>query len=377
MNVMDARIAIDELANDFIAIGESASEKEFREAYAKMISKKDLWQFMSPGYYSAVIINIVFFTEKFDGVPNALEVLNDLYPDYETACQYDYPNKSRIHEIWARFYVCQDDEKLAYEHLQKAAYYLFIDNHSYDGFEFFSFRNFSDFAFDDIKNNTICLAHPSTFNDPMDTILFRWNEYLIDNAEDDIERRLRLIYQKVYDHIKVRCFVRTSPLPRNTPSGSIPVIKQQRIEDVNPLMWAHYAKDHKGFCIKYKFPAQLVRNAEDSSLIWTRIGTVNYRHDMKFGEIPHFTVSDALFAKHEIWSYENEVRLVQYDVNDTENYKTISTPDDSIQSIYLGLKCSDENRDKMRLILRNRSIKLYQMEIDPTDAYKLIKKRIM
>ena len=43
MNVMDARIAIDELANDFIAIGESVSEKEFREAYAKMISKKKIY----------------------------------------------------------------------------------------------------------------------------------------------------------------------------------------------------------------------------------------------------------------------------------------------------------------------------------------------
>ncbi len=377
MSIMDARNTADKLVKEYFSIGENASETEFHEAYSKMEANKDLWQWMSPGNYGAFINNTVFFAEKYDGVPNALTILDNLYSDYEKACPYDYTNKSRIHEIWARLHVCQDDEKLAYEHLQKAAYYLFIDNHSYDGFEFFSFRNFSEFAFNDIKKNTLCLAHPSTFNDPMDTILFKWNEYLIDNAEDDIERRLRLIYQKVYDHIKVRCFVRTDPLPRNTQPGDIPIIKKQKIEDVNPLMWAHYTKDHKGFCIKYKLPAQLVRSAEESSLIWTRIGTVNYRPDMKLNEIHHFTVYDALFAKHDIWSYENEVRLVQYDVNNIENYKTIEIPDDSIQSIYLGLKCSDENRDKMRLILRNRNIKLYQMEVDPTDAYKLIKKRLM
>ena len=377
MNIMDARNAAEKLAKEFFAIGENASETDFREAYSKMESYKDLWQWMSPGDYSAFIIDTVFFVEKYNGVPDALKSLDDIYPNYETACPYDYPNKSRIHEIWARLHVIQDEENLAYEHLKKAAFFLFIDNHSYDGFEFFSFRNFSDFAFADIKNNTICLAHPSTFNDPMDTILFKWNEYLIDKADNDIERKLRLLYQKVYDHIKVRCFVRTDPLPRNTTPGEIPIIKAQKIEDVNPLMWAHYAKDHKGFCIKYILPAELVRNVDESSLIWTRIGNVNYRNDMKLSELDRFTVFDALFAKHDIWSYENEVRLVQYDVNNIENYKTITTTDDSIQSIYLGLKCSDENREKMKSVLRNRNIKLYQMEVDPIDAYKLIKNRIM
>jgi hypothetical protein len=377
MNIMGAREAIDKLAKEYFAIGENASETAYREAYAKMESKKDLWQWMSPANYSSFIINTVYFAEKYDGVPRALEVLDNLYPDYATACPYDYPNKSKIHESWARFHVIQGDESMAYDHLKKAAFYLFIDNYSYDGFEYFSFRGFSDYAFNDIKNNTICLAHPSTFNDPMDTILFKWNQYLIDNAEDDIQRRLRLIYQKVYDHIKVRCFVRTDPLPRSTTFGTIPIVKKQRIEDVNPLMWAHYANEHKGFCIKYKLPAEVVRTAEESSLIWTRIGNVDYRHDMLLANLERFTVFDALFAKHDVWSYENEVRLVQYDANSTENYKVISTPEGSIQSIYLGLKCSDENREKMMLVLRNRSIKLYQMEVDPEDAYKLIKKRIL
>ena len=182
MNIMGAREAIDKLAKEYFAIGENASETAYREAYAKMESKKDLWQWMSPANYSSFIINTVYFAEKYDGVPRALEVLDNLYPDYATACPYDYPNKSKIHESWARFHVIQGDESMAYDHLKKAAFYLCIDNYSYDGFEYFSFRGFSDYAFNDIKNNTICLAHPSTFNDPMDTILFKWNQYLIDNA---------------------------------------------------------------------------------------------------------------------------------------------------------------------------------------------------
>ena len=44
MNIMGAREAIDKLAKEYFAIGENASETAYREAYAKMESKKDLWQ---------------------------------------------------------------------------------------------------------------------------------------------------------------------------------------------------------------------------------------------------------------------------------------------------------------------------------------------
>ena len=74
---------------------------------------------------------------------------------------------------------------------------------------------------------------------------------------------------------------------------------------------------------------------------------------------------------------KNEVRIVHYDPNDTSDFKTIAIPEDSIQEIYLGLRCSDENKDKMKLLLRNRNIRLYQMKVDPTDSYKMIKERIM
>jgi hypothetical protein len=66
-----------------------------------------------------------------------------------------------------------------------------------------------------------------------------------------------------------------------------------------------------------------------------------------------------------------------FDANDNLNFKTIKLPENSIRSIYLGLKCTDENREEMKLLLRNRNIRLYQMEVDKADSYKLVKKRIM
>lgn len=377
MSIIEMQRTINDAVAEYFDIGENATEEAYRDAYARMVSMKTLWQWMTPVNYSAFILNTVYFSEKYDGVNKTIDLLEQIYPDYETACPYDYANKSKIHEIWARLYVEENVENQAYEHLKKSAFYVFIDNISYDGFEYFSFRSFSDYALADIKNNTICLAHPSTFNDPMDTILLRWNQHLLESSTDETERELRTIYQKVYDHLKVRCFVRTDRLPRDARfDEEPPSCKKQRIEDINPLMWAHYANDHKGFCIKYKLPGTIVRNEDVASLTWTRIGNVDYQPSMIIGEKQSFDVFDALFAKHDIWSYENEVRLIQYDPNNTDNFKTIEVPEDSIQSIYLGLKCSDEDRKKMKLVLRNRNIKLYQMEVDATDNYKMTKKRI-
>lgn len=231
---------------------------------------------------------------------------------------------------------------------------------------------------DDIQNNTICLAHPGTFNDPMDTILLRWNQYLCNTATDDVDKKLRLLNKKVYDHIKVRCFVRTDKLPRYEAFNTdVPIRKEQKIEDVNQLMWAHYANYHKGFCIKYRLPRSIVYNQDEDTLTWTRIGNIDYQPEMKFSEKDNFRILDVLFAKNDIWSYEKEVRIIHYDPNDKADYKTISVPEDSIQEIYLGQRCSDENREKMKLLLRNRNIKLYQMKVDPIDTYKLVKERIL
>lgn len=376
MSILEAQEYINKLAREFFAIGENATEDTFRSEFAKLEKEHALWQWMNPGIYGKVIITLVYFTRKYGTPSGVIDLLDRYYPDYDKVCSYDYQNKVTINEAWARSLVELDVESKAYEHLKIAAYNQFVDNISYDGFEFFSFRDFTQYAFDDIQNNTICLAHPSTFNDPMDTILLRWNKYLQDHATDDVDRRLRMLYQKVYDHIKVRCFVRTDTLPRETTALSAPpVSKKQRIEDVNPLMWAHYANYHKGFCIKYKFPGKLVRNEDKTSLTWTRIGNVNYVAEMVF-PTRNYSLWDALFAKHDVWQYEKEVRLIHYDPSNEANYKTIEIPEDCIEAIYLGLKCLDENREKMKLLLRNRNIRLYQMKVDDTDSYKLVKERI-
>ena len=88
------------------------------------------------------------------------------------------------------------------------------------------------------------------------------------------------------------------------------------------------------------------------------------------------SIEDALFVKSDYWKYENEVRVVHYDPNSHSDYKLLELPNDSIVAIYLGLKCSDSNREQMQLILRDKAIPLYQMKVAKNDYFRLEAERI-
>ena len=151
-------------------------------------------------------------------------------------------------------------------------------------------------------------------------------------------------------------------------------VKEQRIEDVNALMWAHYADYHKGFCVKYCFDKDFILNNDETTKSFSRIGNVNYQSDMKIES--GLRIRDALFMKHNVWKYENEVRIVHFDPNNNDDFKLLKINPNNIKEIYLGLRCSDENKYRMFQILRGRSIPIYQMKLDKSNPFKLIAERI-
>lgn len=309
---------------------------------------------------------------EYENPKDAVDILDKLYPIYEKAEKYQYELKSIIHDYWADMLINLGREPEAYDHLIKTTYFTFIDNMSYQGFDFFSFRSFTKYALDDIKNNTLSFSHPGLFNDPMDTPIIRFNDIIRDQIKDEDMKKKNLLLSKVYDHIKVRCFVRTHPLPMSHTEENY--VKEQRIEDVNALMWAHYADYHKGFCVKYCFDKDFILNNDETTKSFSRIGNVNYQSDMKIES--GLRIRDALFMKHNVWKYENEVRIVHFDPNNNDDFKLLKINPNNIKEIYLGLRCSDENKYRMFQILRGRSIPIYQMKLDKSNPFKLIAERI-
>jgi len=83
-----------------------------------------------------------------------------------------------------------------------------------------------------------------------------------------------------------------------------------------PLMWAHYANNHKGICIKYDFELNGVQNIcfdEDKRLDVLKVNYSDepidiFSHSIEKLENLKFKILTNKYSK---WQYENEVRLIQ------------------------------------------------------------------
>lgn len=75
------------------------------------------------------------------------------------------------------------------------------------------------------------------------------------------------------------------------------------------------------------------------------------------------SMKKALFTKSFFWQYENEIRLCSYNVKETKDYPGLECKG-AIKAIYLGVKCSEEDRRRIEKAIGDKDIPLYKMEVN-------------
>ncbi len=209
----------------------------------------------------------------------------------------------------------------------------------------------------DIRDNAITLSSPNDFNDPMDPLIKVW----LKRKQHNNDRENRILYQlieKSLDNIRICCLVNPMREKRFCckPSASI--------DKCNPLMWAHYADNHKGICIQYRVKPS---NLTDSNNRIIRLLDVNYSKAFPLnGDI---LLSDSLVVKANCWSYENETRLIMYSTRKEMKYCQLE--DFEIEAVYMGCRIGPKQRDCLKRMLKDTSVKLFQMSFSNDDITKL------
>lgn len=270
---------------------------------------------------------------------------------------------------WSLELIKSDKNKMAENKMTEYAYRAFVgDMRTFEGFQFFSFRDFSSYSLKDIENEKLSLSHPEKFNDPLDTVLFTYLQRKIATEKDFAKLSQYCMLLRAAHQLRMRCFVRSTPLINE--DGSLG-LKSQNISDVNSLMWAHYANYHKGFCAKYELDDKFVK-CDEMKKTFTRMAILHYEKTIDISK--DLAVTDALLWKNAIWEYEKEVRVIDYDPKGKDEFREQDAP--PLKAIYLGVKCSDKNRHDMQLALRRKSVELYQMHIDSNDICSLTAERI-
>lgn len=193
------------------------------------------------------------------------------------------------------------------------------------------------------------------------------------------------------DCLKITCFVKNTKVLPDYDKDHNPVWVSKHTNDpeeyLNELMWAHYANNHKGVCIKYHFQNDMTKFANKSKKQIAYFRDIEYTSDMdvyrKNGAI---NLQDAFFVKGKAWEYENELRLLAYTSDGSGKYASVDAKN-SIAAVYFGLKCPKRTRTIIMNILKghkwvkkssiwdekkhkavNKSksfpVEFYQMEID-------------
>lgn len=328
----------------------SASEQQSRVYYNFLKDCRSLYKQLEYFEYTGVLTLSLFYGRKGNLIDDAISFIESEYKQYKEWVKYDYINRSTLFFEWANLLKAKGKKYEALEKVKKAILYNLTDNVSYDGYEFLSFRGCTKYVLSEIADETLSLMHPSEFNDPLDTVLLQWLDNQIKQGAENFE-----LQKEALQNLRVRCFTRTANLPRNENSAEdalrLRKYKKQDVLKVNPLMWAHYAEDHKGICIKYHFKSEQIPLLNDKETELFRIGNVDYKARFSVNEL-EIKVWDALFAKSKVWKYEHETRLVYYSTDEVPRVKTFKIPG-AITEIYLGLRCSEEDERIIKVSSKN------------------------
>lgn len=161
-------------------------------------------------------------------------------------------------------------------------------------------------------------------------------------------------------------------------------------------MWAHYSNNHHGYCVAYdmKAPENLSLSASMFPIQYTdqRLDITSYMKkyaekvaeetDRQIGQgIKEILINDISIIylaaylcniKQLTWQYEKEFRCTIAANVEGAPYIT-AVP----KAIYIGMNCTEENREELILIARELSVPIYQMQLNElSDNYVLTEKSL-
>ncbi|GEM_PF-5841278 len=306
--------------------------------------------------WGQVMVRAIAEAEHREGRIKAIDLTEDCYRELDRVFPQMFDEKSELLKNACMLCLKENDQETAHKKMESYLYNALAQVHYQavnEKMPYYSFRSFSGYSLKDIEDETISVAHPREFNDPLDTILVYWLNETIKNTKDDWNLRFRLMMKKVAEHIKIRCLI----------AGRKDDGSDMSVEELNVLMWSHYADSHKGFCVRYEFEGGLfdttIHPKKDKLLF---VDKIRYSETIDIGDEP--SIRMALLEKSNFWEYEKEMRLVSFDCSgDDKDFPTIKCKG-MAKAIYLGAKCTDANRRLMEKAIGDKNIPLYQMSVD-------------
>ena len=235
-----------------------------------------------------------------------------------------------------------------------------------DIYRYFKYRAVNKNLIDSLVNSYLYFSHPSNLNDPFD-------------CQVDIRKSTNYAISKVPSGLKSDIPTRISKL-----NGFIDEI-QRRMTVIGvcsfsltleePLLWAHYADEHRGICLFYEFPEDFILD---------RTNEIVGVSDIEYGENPlsdwfidiipdqiedgfydYFTtelLKRVLIIKASGWNYEQECRIIR------QKAGPLSVPKEFLKQVCFGMNVSDSDKNLISKIVDSSGYAVNYCQIVKTEC---------
>ena len=295
----------------------------------------------------------------------AVDTLNEGIAEYFKIADYSYGVKKDMFHNLGVYQSYLGRESDALKSFRKWIFYTNINNTTYKDIPLYCYKKVSDFTIKDLKNSRITLADPMEFDDPVDCLVFPWMEKNAEAVKTEGEKTAARLINKAFSYVRIKCFVRNSPLP--TASDPRPSSTMKKAEYSNVIMWPTYADYHRGICMEYHLPPELQQHdiAKEQTFF---LSDINYTDKVSLGD--SITLKQGFFTKSIEWEFEKETRLLFYDTSSEEKFKSIDVPKECLKKVFFGLRCSDDDMYRVIKALEyNKVVEFYKMIISADDVY--------
>lgn len=232
-------------------------------------------------------------------------------------------------------------------------------------------REEQDWFEDIILCNKLFFAPPKSFNDPFDC-------QIAPSIPSDKKQLLKSyskllkLYKKKYNIKYPEYLERLSRFKNELNESSSPQKYSNEIkallkeymrvfclseDGASVPMYAHYANDHQGCCLKFQVDKEFFSMARE----------VHYSSDYPSVDLLNSTPEERskilFFTKAKCWEYEKEWRLIK-EVNYKEKDRSYDFPGHLLVGIILGYRISEERKRYIQNLIKQRksSLKLYQVK---------------
>jgi len=207
---------------------------------------------------------------------------------------------------------------------------------------YFRFRGINVNLIKSLVNSKLYFARPETLNDPLDCRL-DLRQSFVRAASSATETRRRKFLESALNHggkflhewqVQFQNF--------GIASFSLGMLEPQ-----STLMWSHYADEHRGVCLLYRFPESFLLDSAHQVFGVDKVSYADNRltnwlaHEapLEMGQFIKELVKIYLTAKNPAWAYEHEVRIIR------SEFGLLDIPRGYLEQVCFGLRTSQADID--------------------------------